>query len=186
MNEVQFAESLRNYLAHKINSKYNVTTGESLLYKIMVDHKGKVQPGKLLTPSRGQLAFQTDLLIKKGDIPIIVCEIKYKKEGSFSTHDILTYSAKAVKHKQIYPYLRYGFVAGNTDVLSNRFFTHNEGFDFALVMPNKKPTSTSMEELSVIIKKQIKNAEKLLKKLEDRNRVISFNTQLEFKYASKL
>ena len=29
------------------------------------------------------------------------------KQG-LSTHDVLTYSAKATRHKQVYPYLRYG------------------------------------------------------------------------------
>ena len=49
-----------------------------------------------------------------------------------STHDVLTYSAKATRHKQVYPYLRYGFVIGKAKVLPGRFFTHNSGMDFAV------------------------------------------------------
>jgi len=49
-----------------------------------------------------------------------------------STHDILTYSAKARKHKQVYPYLRYGLVASRERFVAGKFFTHNEALDFYL------------------------------------------------------
>ena len=49
---------------------------------------------------------------------------------SISTHDVLTYSAKASKHKQIYPYLRYGIVASNESTVPGRLFTHNQALDF--------------------------------------------------------
>ncbi len=47
-----------------------------------------------------------------------------------TTHDVLTYSAKAVKHKLIYPYLRYGVLASSERSVPGRVFTHNEGLDF--------------------------------------------------------
>ncbi len=47
-----------------------------------------------------------------------------------STHDVLTYSAKATKHKQVYPYLRYGIVASAIATVPGRLFTHNESLDF--------------------------------------------------------
>jgi len=49
-----------------------------------------------------------------------------------SLGDVLTYSAKARKHKQIYPYLRYGLVASREAVVPGKFFTHNEALDFML------------------------------------------------------
>jgi hypothetical protein len=51
---------------------------------------------------------------------------------SMTTHDILTYSTKAEKHKTIYPYLRYGLVASQNAHIPGRFFTHNEGIDFCI------------------------------------------------------
>ncbi|MBC7081821.1 MAG: hypothetical protein H5T44_06250 [Thermoplasmatales archaeon] len=51
-------------------------------------------------PKRGRLAFQNDILIKKGDLPLVVIEAKY---NSLTTHDILVYSTKALKHKEVYP-----------------------------------------------------------------------------------
>jgi hypothetical protein len=47
-----------------------------------------------------------------------------------TTHDVLTYSAKATKHKQVYPYLRYGLVASDLTTVPGRVFTHNESLDF--------------------------------------------------------
>jgi len=180
MNEKDFSEIIRDYLGKKLTG-YEVKNKEALLYKIIINQEGKIQPAEPLNPTRGNLAFETDLLIKKDGLPIVVCEAKYKKGGGFTTHDILTYSTKALKHKEVYPYLRYGFVAGNTDVLSNKFFTHNEGFDFALAMI--KPDDASLAKLLEIIKGQIRDAESLLNMLKDKHRTICFNTRLDFENA---
>jgi hypothetical protein len=84
-------------------------------------------------PKRGDSAFQTDLCLfeQKADdvwLPRVVLEFK----TGITTHDILTYSAKAAKHKQIYPYLRYGLVASKDSKVPGRFFTHNNSLDFCL------------------------------------------------------
>jgi hypothetical protein len=82
-------------------------------------------------PIRGSSAFQTDLCVfeKKSQevtIPRIVMEFK----TGISTHDVLIYNAKAKKHKQVYPYLRYGIVASHATEVPGRLFTHNESLDF--------------------------------------------------------
>ena len=59
-------------------------------------------------------------------IPRVVMEFKTR----ITTHDVLTYSAKATKHKQVYPYLRYGIVASSETAVPGRLFTHNESLDF--------------------------------------------------------
>jgi hypothetical protein len=69
-------------------------------------------------------------------IPRVVLEFK----TSISTHDVLTYSAKARKHKQVYPYLRYGLVASNEAVVPGRFFILNESLFFA-ALKNCEPTN---------------------------------------------
>jgi len=58
----------------------------------------------------------------------VVLEFKTK----VTTHDVLTYSTKAEKHKTIYPYLRYGLVLSGDKYVPKRFFTHNEGLDFCM------------------------------------------------------
>src|SRR5689334_122662 len=84
----------------------SVKRGAALLYEVTVDNMLAltVDPKR---PVRGDAAFQTDLCVfeaKAGEvvIPRVVLEFKVR----ISTHDILTYSAKARKHKQVYPYLR--------------------------------------------------------------------------------
>jgi hypothetical protein len=86
-------------------------------------------------PSRGQSAFQTDLCVferisRKLELPRVVLEFKTR----LTTHDVLTYSTKARRHKQIYPFLRYGLVISAEDSVPRRFFTHNEGLDFVVAL----------------------------------------------------
>ena len=107
-----------------------VKRGEALLYEITVDNNLKltVDPTK---PVRGDLAFQTDLCVfeAKSDqvvIPRVVMEFKTR----VTTHDVLVYSTKARRHKQVYPYLRYGFVASDNERVPTKFFVHNEALDF--------------------------------------------------------
>ncbi|MBT4483875.1 MAG: hypothetical protein HOC71_09385, partial [Candidatus Latescibacteria bacterium] len=92
-----------------------IKRGANLLYQVTVDNhlELKVNPKH---PKRGQSAFQTDLCVFEQieadvNIPRVVLEFK----TNISTHDVITYSAKARKHKQVYPYLRYGLVIGNED-----------------------------------------------------------------------
>ncbi|MBK8401433.1 MAG: hypothetical protein IPL29_10395 [Propionivibrio sp.] len=109
-----------------------VVRGAPLLYEITVNNSLEVMTQEQIRhPKRGASAFQTDLCIleeKSPDvtIPRVVLEFKTK----ITTHDILTYSAKATKHKQIYPYLRYGIIASEERKVPRRFFTHNDGLDF--------------------------------------------------------
>jgi len=109
-----------------------IRRGAALLYQVAVDNRLEltVDPRQ---PVRGQSAFQTDLAVFEEiapgvEIPRVVMEFK----ANLTTHDVLTYSAKARKHKQVYPYLRYGIVIGSIAELPGRFFTHNEGLDFGV------------------------------------------------------
>ena len=116
----------------------SVRRGAALLYEVTVDNNLSltVDPKR---PVRGDSAFQTDLCIfeKKSDdvvIPRVVLEFK----AQITTHDVLTYSAKARKHKQVYPYLRYGVVVSDTSTVPRRFFVHNESLDFFAALADTK------------------------------------------------
>ncbi len=141
--------------------RYEVTTGTNLFYKLVVGPDLNVQPAVEVGPKRGELAFQTDFLIckkvAKGRVPLVAVELKY---GDFSTHDVLTYSAKALKHKEVYPYLRYGFVIGaqKNQSVNRKFFVHNVGFDFALAVKNVDDA-----RLLEVLKRQIETAEVLIR-----------------------
>lgn len=143
--ENDFQIALRDFLAGPGFPGYLVEVGENLLYALTVDPNGNLIP-ELANQGYGVLgakprlhAFQTDILIRTTKAPRVVLELKWGTgpcdEGDaggrgFSTHDVLTYSAKARRHKEVYPYLRYGFVVGNAFHLGQKFFAHGSAFDF--------------------------------------------------------
>jgi hypothetical protein len=154
-SEKEAASQVQAALARRLGPDYLVHVGKSILYKIEVDAFGKVNPSSVESPTRGQYAFQTDILIeKRGDaIPLVVLELKY---GAFTSHDVITYSANAARHKEIYWYLRYGFVVIGMETLSRKFLTHNAGFDFALAVPQ---VAAREADLVALVRRQIASAE---------------------------
>jgi hypothetical protein len=130
--ESPFVEIAQSVAQRILLPPLRVVRGAPLLYEITVNNRLEVMSQeKVRKPKRGASAFQTDLCIfedKTSDIsiPRVVIEFKTK----ITTHDILTYSAKATQHKQIYPYLRYGILASGEKVVPGRVFTHNKSLDF--------------------------------------------------------
>ncbi len=173
MNEKELTEIVQQKLQEKLGD-YEVLISENLIYKVFIDDHLEYEPKNPKKPSRGNLSFQTDLMIKDNNIPLVVIEVK---NNGFSTHDILIYSTKAQRHKEIYPYLRYGFLIGNLNVIHNRFFIHNYGFDFALAIENCE--IENINKLIKIINSQIENAKKLLSILKKESKVTLFNTTLD-------
>jgi hypothetical protein len=90
-------------------------------------------------------------------IPRVVLEFKAR----ITTHDVLTYSAKARKHKQVYPYLRYGLVVSDEAVVPGRVFTHNEALDFCAAIADYKDA-----RLSKILKKLLEDEVECSRRLE--------------------
>jgi len=171
MTERQFRTKIHNELRRNFPN-YIVNEGENILYKLLIDSQGNLQPSNIAHPKRGQLAFQTDILIRNDKVPLVVIEAKY---SGFSTHDVLIYSTKAMKHKEVYPYMRYGLVIGGRNKIDPRFFTHNLGFDFAVALVD---TENGLKELVEIIKKQLQAAELMLDVLEKR-KVRKYVTNIE-------
>ena len=149
------AAELQALLSRRLTG-YSVECGQNLLYKIEINVAGKPTHEAESLPMRGQLAFQTDILITKGPTPLVAIELK---SGSFSTHDVITYSAKAQRHKQIYPYLRYGFIVTRSAGLGRRFVVHNEDFDFAMAL---RDDDLDEAALLAVIQRQIQSAERLI------------------------
>ena len=147
---------VRQVLASALSNDYQVHQGANLLYRIEIDGTGKISNDGAGAPRRGQYAFQTDILVSKAEIPLVVVELK---SGTFSSHDVITYSFKAQRHKQVYPYLRYGFAVVGLEALGRRFVTHNEGFDFAVAIPDLGQIEA---DLVPIIRRQINSAERIV------------------------
>jgi hypothetical protein len=177
--EREFTSLMKTELENNLPD-YFVTSGESLIYKFLVDAQGQLHPKNVQYPKRGQLAFQTDLMIKKKlrvvtleGVPLVVIEVKF---GRFTTHDVLTYSAKAMRHKEIYPYLRYGLVIRGVKKIDKRFFTHNSGFDFAIAVEETE----NLSEVTRIIRQQAQDAENMLKVFEGKE-VKQYVSNIEFR-----
>jgi hypothetical protein len=131
--ESVFVEIAMSAANEVLASDLEIRRGEALYYQITIDEKldVTVNPQK---PMRGQAAFQTDLCVfekrevsgRKLNLPRVVLEMKDR----LTTHDVLTYSTKAKRHKQVYPYLRYGLIVANEAAIPKRFFRHNDALDF--------------------------------------------------------
>ncbi len=151
-------ESIFVELAHRLleqqlhGQPLVVRRGAALLYQVTVDNDLRVMSeARIRDPKRGDSAFQTDLCIfeqKSADVllPRVVLEFK----TTLTTHDVLTYSMKAERHKAIYPYLRYGLVASAEAHVPGRFLTHNEGIDFCLCVKGLSEEACSKEFASIL------------------------------------
>lgn len=150
--------------------QYHVEQGAVLLYQITVDNRLEVRID-IRHPVRGRSAFETDLCVfenrevedKSGELTIIhLPRVVMEFKTGITTHDVLTYSAKAKMHKQIYPYLRYGMIASKHRELPKRFFTHNESLDFCATVADLHEPG-----LSVFFEELLTNEISCSKKLEE-------------------
>jgi len=162
MKESPFVKIFRD-TAEEIQQDLIVEQGANLFYQLQLNKELDLSVSDLKNPKRGNSAFQTDICLFEqiGDIklPRIVIEFK----TNISTHDILTYSAKAGKHKNIYPFLRYGLFASEINSIPSRFFIHNEHLDFFIAGKDYK----NKEKLKVLIAKLIREELKISRTLDD-------------------
>jgi hypothetical protein len=110
-------------------------------------------------------AYETDLLIydqldAKWWVPRVVVECKLKKVTS---HDALTYDAKAATHKNVHPYLRYGVLIGarSDNTLPVRLFRHGDHFDFMITWAEDVPSPAEWESFLALITEEIKVSRKI-------------------------
>lgn len=138
-----------------------IRRGASLLYQVTVNNKLRVTVDPR-SPTRGQSAFQTNLCVferidSEIEIPRVVMEFKTR----LTTHDVLTYSSKARKHKQIYPCLRYGIVIANEETVPSRFFTRNEALDFCIAAASYRNAKSVREVLGSILSEEVSASRRL-------------------------
>lgn len=143
--------------------KIAISDGSKLAYSCVIhqyDKDGRNDPISA--------KYETDLLIcdtlsDGGWIPRVVVECKI---GGVSTHDALTYSSKAATHKQVHPYLRYGFLAGERKhyAIPPRLVKHGAHFDFMATWCAAEPTSAEWKTFCALLKEEIE-ASRTLQKL---------------------
>jgi len=178
-SEQQFSALLGKALKAKFEPSYAISEKKALLYKLHLDPNLHIQPSPTseatIEPKRGVYAFETDLLIEDSHRPLVVCELKL----GITSHDVITYSAKAAKHKEIYPFLRYGLLIGGQSTVDARFFTHNSDLDFVLALSLDQPAlGQQFTVLYDLVENQIKSAERLVRVFQ-RSRVSRYESRIE-------
>jgi len=157
MTEKEWMEDVKERLEQEESfSKNNIlfTTGRRVPYSFEVlNYKDDEPEGKNI------IRYATDLLVfQKIDNekwkPRIIIEGKI---NSVTTHDAITYSQKALSHKNVHPYLRYGILIGNQKhySLPGRLFRHGAYFDFMLSWKAFKPTEDEWKDFLKIINSEI-------------------------------
>ena len=100
-------------------------------------------------------------LFDGGWIPRVVIECKI---DAVTTHDALTYSAKAATHKHVHPYLRYGILIGEMHCVPSRLVHHGTQFDFMAAWAGDKPASGELKAFIDVLREEVR-ASRLLEQL---------------------
>ena len=182
MSERKLVDRVVTLLKGHLPQGCTVRKGANLYYRIPLRSDEKTCVASWDRPSRGRTAFQTDLCIfrlKKGhEIPRVVIEFK----RGMTTHDVITYSDKALRHKQVYRWLRYGMVSFGLDAIPSRFFLHNEGLDFCLAIKDPRDERHLRSRLDFLVESQVKISDELESlQFRGRNKLANyFGTSVKF------
>ena len=105
-----------------------------------------------------ETSFETDMVIyEKVDEKIIPRVIVESKVGTVTTHDAITYSHKAMYHKNVIPFVRYGIMLGarETYPLPGRLFRHGTNFDFLFSFVDYEPSEKEVTTFVDMLKREI-------------------------------
>lgn len=181
MKESAFVEIFEKAAANVFGKELVVKRGANLFYELTLDKALELCVKDTRSPKRGNSAFQTDIcifeLVNSIEFPRIAIEFKTK----INTHDIITYSAKAGKHKRIYPGLRYGLIAGDLESIPNRFFIHNDNLDFFVAAAKYKSAETLFSFARDLIKKEVEISRILEQIYFDNKKYDYYRTDVIFK-----
>jgi hypothetical protein len=136
-----------------------VQTGYRLPYAVQIASYRNSDGSAVPAPVTRSHGYQTDMLIAEQIegtedwVPRVVVEFKL---GDVTTHDALTYSAKAATHKSVHPYLRYGIVIGAyKGQVPLRLIRHGLHLDFMVTLASKELTATDRDRLAGVLRDEI-------------------------------
>ncbi len=138
------------------------------------------------TEGFNETSFETDMVVyEKIDEKIIPRVIVEAKVGTVTTHDAITYSHKAMYHKNVIPFVRYGIMLGarETYPLPGRLFRHGTNFDFLFSFVGYEPSKKEVETFVDMLKREItysRQIEEILSNSRLRGRKRYFMLQKEF------
>lgn len=131
-------------------------------------------------------SFETDLIIyEKVNAKIIPRVIVESKVGTVSTHDAITYSHKAMYHKNVIPFVRYGIMLGNRETypLPGRLYRHGTNFDFLFSFIGYIPTEKEKKQFIEMLKREVEYSrkfEEMLSNSRSKSRKRYYMLQKEF------
>lgn len=172
MKESQFVSVFENAAVEVMGNKVHVERGASLFYQLSLDRKLRLDVDTA-SPKRGSSAFETDICIFEDLEGIMFPRVAIEFKPKITTHDILTYSAKAGKHKRIYPCLRYGLLASELEVIPDRFFVHNENLDFFIAAKTYGGEDEIRKFVEKLIKKELEIS-RILEKIHFENCTVDY------------
>lgn len=144
MDEASFTKALVQLLRPYFPG-LEVEAGKSIFYSLYINEYGNIpiNQNEKGEPIRGGgIGFEQDILIYErvsGQtciVPRVAVEIKL---GGVTTHDPIVYSEKARRLRNVYPYLRYGFIVGDLPSLPGRLLRLGIDFDFILKNQQSSP-----------------------------------------------
>lgn len=136
------------------------------------------------------IPFETDLVLIEDYPggqwkPRVIIEAKLAR---VTTHDAITYSHKAISHKAVFPYLRYGIMIGYRQdaPLPGRLYRHGANFDFMVSFQDHDLNSKEKTEFLKILRSEIKASQTLERILfqsrkQDRDRYTVLHRKLNVK-----
>jgi hypothetical protein len=165
MDEIGFTKALVEQLQPSFPD-YELETRISIFYSLYIDEDGNIpiNQNEKGEPIRGNgTGFEQDILLyervsgQTSIVPRVAIEVKF---GGVTTHDAIVYSEKARKVRNVYPYLRYGFLIGDVATLPPRLLRLGADFDFILRASNP-PLDKEKDQLIELLKEEIGISKKL-------------------------
>jgi hypothetical protein len=89
------------------------------------------------------------------------------KTRGVSTHDLLIYAAKAERHRQVYPYLRYGMLVlgDGSSALPSKVVRHGSAFDFVCVYHEADLDHDRLVRFGKLVMEEVETSRKLTEHL---------------------
>lgn len=185
MKENDWTKSICDLLNDQdFSEEIHIDTLKKIPYAFEISHFD--EDWELDADSFDKTAFETDLVIyEKADGKIIPRVIIEAKVGTVTTHDAITYSHKAMYHKNVIPFVRYGIMLGarETYPLPGRLFRHGTNFDFLFSFVGYEPTEVEKKQFVAMLKREIeysRQIEEILSNSRSRNRNKYYMLQKEF------
>jgi len=165
MDEINFTKALVENIQPSFPN-HVIETGTSIFYSLYIDENGNIpfnQNDKGEPIRGGGTGFEQDILLyervsgQTSIVPRVAVEVKF---GGVTTHDAIVYSEKARRLRNVYPYLRYGFLIGDLPSLPPRLLRIGTDFDFIIRISNP-PLQGELAQFIALLKEEIETSRRL-------------------------